>query len=268
MDSSQHNLDEKYLTHQVFERLQIYTKFYGDLSFNVMGWVNPGVDTMLNLDTYMFSSVQGTLDSVHAVLKMGRIGDAYALLRKYYDSTIINVYTNLLILSTFDSSDPSTYTNTELTDWVKNKQTIPDYRTMFNYIQGSKQLGQLTKLIRKSGEYTNIRERCNAHTHYNFYRHVLLNDNEIYQDRLTSINDFVNDLDAIFIQHFIYIFYLKDNYMMASDYIDHLDVGMQPPEDSQYWVAPYIQTAFDKFIKPKRPDLAKVLLSNTSMELE
>lgn len=33
--------------------------------------------------------------------------------------------------------------------------------------------------------------------------------------------------------------------VMAEDYIDYLDVGVTPPEDSQYWVANFVE----KFVK-------------------
>ena len=75
--------------------------------------------------------------------------------------------------------------------------------------------------------------------------------------RVEAINRFQSDLIAIFVQHFSYLFYLNDHYMMSSDYVDYIDVGMIPEEDSQYWVAAFIQGAFDKYIKVYRPDNSK-----------
>ena len=37
---------------------------------------------------------------------------------------------------------------------------------------------------------------------------------------------------------------------MASDYMDHLEMGMIPPEGSENWIASFAQDAFDKIIKP------------------
>ena len=56
--------------------------------------------------------------------------------------------------------------------------------------------------------------------------------------------------------------------MMSTDYIDNLDMGMTPEEDSQYWVAPFIQEIFDKWIKPKRKDIADEIKSKSLMKLE
>ena len=37
---------------------------------------------------------------------------------------------------------------------------------------------------------------------------------------------------------------------MASDYMDYMEIGMQPPQDSESWIACFAQDAFDKYIKP------------------
>lgn len=52
------------------------------------------------------------------------------------------------------------------------------------------------------------------------------------------------------------------------DVRDKRSVDTAMREDSQYWVASFIQDAFDKWIKPHRPDIAKVILSNTMMHLK
>jgi hypothetical protein len=55
--------------------------------------------------------------------------------------------------------------------------------------------------------------------------------------------------------------------MSSSDYIDALDSGLKPKEDSQYFVAPYIQNIFDKVIKIYRKDIAELIIKDTSMNL-
>jgi hypothetical protein len=60
---------------------------------------------------------------------------------------------------------------------------------------------------------------------------------------------------------------LNPHYMMSTDYIDALDLGMQPEEDSQYWVAPYVKDVFEKYIDTIRPDIAEFLKNHTMMEL-
>ena len=56
--------------------------------------------------------------------------------------------------------------------------------------------------------------------------------------------------------------------MSSSDYEDYLDCGLTPVKDSQYWVAPFIQEVFDKWIKKYRPDIANIIKNSTFMKLD
>lgn len=259
-------LGKEYIEHKVFGQLTEYADFYKSLSFSIMSWVSQGTKAITNIDTYVYSSIQGTLESIHDILLKGRINDSYALLRKYYDSTIINVYSNLYLADHFSIDN---FIVSQIDNWRKGTDTIPEYRVMSKYIKDSPKLQAITELLQKDKTYKDVRDRCNDHTHYNYYHNLLLNDNEIYiQNRLTALDSFSKDLEDIFIQHFCYIFYLNEHYMMSSDYTDSLEVGAIPEEGSQYFVAPFIQNIFDQVIKVKRPDLAYEIKSKTAMTLE
>lgn len=265
LGNNTHNLDNEFTKHCVFNQLADYIDFYDMLSYTTMGFASTGVIGVINLNTHVFSSIKGTVDSIKLVLSNGRINDAYALLRKYYDSTIINIYTNLYIE---ENSSIEKYIVDEIQNWIKGTGTIPEYRVLSQYIKNYKRLNTVTELIMKNDHYKNIRKRCNDHTHYNYYHNIIYNDNQLYlENRVKYLDMFSNDLKAVFIQHFAYLFYLKDYYMSSTNYIDYLEQGMEPPEDSQYWVASFIQDTFDKWIKPHRPDIAKVILDNTVMKL-
>ena len=98
---------------------------------------------------------------------------------------------------------------------------------------------------------------------------MMLNDNELFiKERVKCLDQFLSDVESLFILHFAYIFFLNDHYFMASNYIDSLEVGIPPEENSQYWVAPFIQDVFDKIIKIKRPDVADFIKKNTASDLK
>lgn len=257
--------DKFHLQHPIFSQLEEYIDFYDMFSISTLGWIKHGIASAINFDTYVFSSMKGTLESIKEVLKNLRIADAYALLRRYYDSTIINVYTNLYLEEHFNIE---TYFVPEIEDWLKGKKKIPEYRIMSQYIRNSSRLSEITSLLFQDERYKDIRNRCNEHTHYNFYRHVLINDNEIYHpERMKMLDKLGNDVEAVFIQHLAQIFYLNDHYMMSSDYADYMDMGLTPPEGSQYFVASFIQDIFNKVIRVKRPDVAEAIKAHTSMAL-
>jgi len=255
-----------YLQHPVFEQLELYSDFYDYLSFSIMG-INPRATKFLvNIDTYINSSIKGTVESIRDILKTGRINDAYALLRKYFDVTTLNIYLDLYF---DDNSSLENIMVKQIDDWINGIEKMPDYRIISNYIKKSATLQSITELLDKDDRYKKIRDRCNDNTHYNFFRNLLLNNNEIHNpNRIKYLNLFSSDIENLFIRHLSYLFYLNGYYMMSSDYMDALELGFKPEEDSQYWVAPYVQKIFDKVIKPSRMDLVEEIKWHTPMQLK
>jgi hypothetical protein len=99
--TTEEKLRKEYTEHKIFDQLDKYSDFYNSLSFLIMSWHTSGTLGIINLDTYAFTSMQGTIESIRDILKKGRINDAYSLLRKYYDSVLINIYTNLYLSDNF-----------------------------------------------------------------------------------------------------------------------------------------------------------------------
>ncbi len=266
MPSSFNPIDQKeYKEHKVFCTLDKMINFYKLLSFSVFSFLSHGVETLSGIDTYMFSSIQGTLESIKMILQNGRINDAYALLRKYYDSAIINIYSNAYLQDNFSENQLIVG---KINNWLKGKDKLPEFKKMSEYIKTSEPLNDLNNVFYAHDIYIRIRDRCNNHTHYNFYYYALLNDNEIYMEsRISALDALAQDLEKIFVLHLSYLFYLSDHYMASSDYRDALELGLTPEEDSQYFVAPFVQEAFTEFIEKDNKILADLIKQKTSMKL-
>ncbi|HOE67596.1 MAG TPA: hypothetical protein PLO62_13840 [Candidatus Hydrogenedentes bacterium] len=139
---------------------------------------------------------------------------------------------------------------------------------MSNYIRESPKLAPINELLYHDDRYKKIRDRCNDHTHFNQFDIFIRNDNEVTTPPPAPVLDeFRSDLRAIFLLHLAYLFFLNDHYMMSTDYLDSLEYGIEPIEDSQYWVAPFVQEIFDSVLKKDRPDLAAAITQNTGMHL-
>ena len=111
------------------------------------------------------------------------------------------------------------------------------------------------------------RELLDDSVHANRYSNILLNCSNVYiEDRMRQLKNADIILNQIILVHMALIFYLNGHYMMASDHIDHLDMGMTPPEGSEYWLANYAQDAFDEFIKPHER-LATFIKEHCAMEI-
>lgn len=259
------DLSNQYLNHRIFGDIEKYADFYDLISMSTFSFPTMGTTSIVNIDTYLYSSVRSTLKSISEILKKGRINDAYTLLRKYHDSAIINIYTNLYLQRNHSIEN---FIVEKINNWLHGKEQLPDYRIMHNYIINSNELSPIYKLLTKDGRYKEIRNRCNDNTHYNFYKNIMLNLADVrVTNRDEVLEQFSMDIKDLFILHISYLFYLNDHYMVSSDYVDHLDMGMQPVEGSQYYVAPFIQEIFDEPLKKNRPDIAREIQEHTSMEL-
>ncbi len=256
---------EEYQKHPVFVDLERYATFYELLAGSVFGFITLGSRGVCSIDSYLFSSVQGTLMSIEAVLREGRIGDAYALLRKYYDSAVINIYIGLYLEGHFNIDN---LVVEQIDKWVQGKERLPEFRIMSQYIRQSPEVAMINDLLWADGRYKRLRDRCNDHTHYNFFRNVLINDKEVFLEwRRRTLDELSVDLRDVLIMHVSYIFFANEHFMMSSDYRDCLECGMEPEADSQYWVAPFIQELFDQVIKKFRPDLAAIIKQHSAMHL-
>jgi hypothetical protein len=259
-------LGEEYTKHKIFAELTTYSDFYESFSFSIMNWMSQGTKSFINLDTYAISSIKGTINSISQILRKGRINDAYALIRKYYDSTYINIYSNLYLQDNFSIDN---FIVKQIDNWRNGTETIPEFRVISKYIKESETLMPITNLLKKDDRLKKIRDRCNDNTHYNFFHNMLLNDNEIHNPNRIKYLDVISyDIESLFIQHFAYLFYSNDHFFMSSDYSDSMDIGITPEEDSQYWVAPFIQKIFTELIVKKRPDIGKEIKDNTKMHLK
>ncbi len=255
--------DKEYQEHHIFADLQRLQKFYGQLSMSVLSFPSMGAKSIFSMDTYVYSSMQGTLESIELTLKAGRINDAYALLRKFHDSVIINVYAALYLRANFSIEN---FIVEKIHNWQQGKDKLPEFGELSKYIKASDDVRPISDVLHRDDRYKKIRGRCNDNMHYNFYKHVILNDNRIHlESRGKWLIKLSEDLRDLAILHLSYIFFINGNYMMSSDYMDAIDCGMEPEEGSQHWVAPFVQEFFDEVVSPHRPDITAVLKAHSTM---
>lgn len=255
---------EAYQSHSVFADLTRNISFYKSLTTSIFRFPTLGIKSVENIDSYTYSSMHGTLESIQAILLSGRINDAYCLLRKYYDSAVINIYTKLYLAEHFSTQN---FIVEKIQKWLAGKVQLPQYETMRKYITNAQMAKPITTLL-PDNRYRSIRDRCNAHTHYKFYHHVLVNDNEVsLPNRMRWLDTFRADAQDLLVMHLGYVFFLKDHYMMSSDYTDALECGVQPAPDSQYWVAPFVQEIFDEVISPRCAKITATIRGSSVMQL-
>jgi len=112
--------------------------------------------------------------------------------------------------------------------------------------------------------WSDLSKRLNNYTHGNGKNYIFDNayhckKNSDIQKKLDGIGINVWQITASFLSVLIL---LNPNYIMSSDLLDHLDMGLTPPEDAQYLVAPIFQDYMDTYITKINPELKDYLRDN------
>jgi len=260
------NEDKNNCKQKTLAELQTFSEFYEYLSDSVYWQLTKGTYKHLNYRAYIYSSMGNSLLSISDILTKNKFNDAYQLFRGYYDTVILDIYSALYIEKNMKAEK---MVIEEIDNWVQGKTKLPSIKNMIEYIQKEQSLKHINETLLKDGRYKHIRTRCDDHIHYNFYQYLLMNISQMQLEIPSKYyEELLNEIDDIFILHFAYTFTINPLYMMSSDYIDSLDMGIQPEEGTQYLVAPFIQEVFDQVVKSKRHDVARVILETTCMKLE
>ena len=172
-----------YLDHCVFVELKRYMDFYEKLHQSTNQFEKKGSFFKFNTDSILFLSIHHTLDSILTVLRKERINDAYYLLRKYHDLSVISIYIDRNLEKEFanwleENSDLEDLKNSKYSNWIKNsKNRLPNYSDMIKILKSDDTLKQLNDLllVPKAECYEQIRRHCNDHVHFNTFDSVLLN---------------------------------------------------------------------------------------------
>ena len=260
-------LTEEYLNHPVFAVIEDFISFYESLGYQTMHWVTPGTSVITNLDTYTFDSIASSLDSIKWLLNRGRLSDSFALLRRIQDLMLTNIYVSKYLKVEYKPINEKTILE-HIQGWLNGNSKMPRIKIMDSYIKKDKCILELYEILNNQGHYKELRQRGNDNMHFNSYSRVLMNiDTLMVKGRVDELNVFQKDLIAIFIQNYCYLFLNNEYYMMASDYRDCLDMGDTPTEEMKYWVAPFIQEIFTKYVAQHRLDAANYLKDNIDMQL-
>lgn len=78
-----------------------------------------------------------------------------------------------------------------------------------------------------------IKSECNNYIHKNGIKFI----NGRLENYYSFMLKYLENLLYVFKFNFKLLFLLEGSILASSDYTDYLDVGMTPPENSQYWIA-------------------------------
>lgn len=264
-NNSQVNYDA-YQNHQVFELIDKMMDYYDGLSDTCFSFVPNGTLAACNYASYIYMSIRSTLDSIRILLKVGHITDAFVLIRKLFDTVLVDIYFDVVREDKYDWM--KSLVVEDFQKWINGRQWIPHTDKIMSILKESKSTKELYPLFGWDTYLKTNREHLDNHVHASSYHSIMLNCQDVYiEKRELQLKNASIILNQIMMLHLSFIFYLNGHYMMAHDHLFYLEEGMTPPENSQYWMASYAQNAFNEFIKP-HPKLATFIKEHCEMNLE
>ncbi len=250
---------------QLMQDLLRFQDFYKNVAYNCFLFLPKGTKGVCNYDSYLYESLAGTISSIHTMVEKGHLNDACVLLRLYFDNILTQTYIHLLAEQKFDVFT-NFYVN-EICEWLQKKNRIPSIKKVLAMIETSDKTKTIYSLVNKNDRLKTDREFLDDCVHGNRYQYFLYNCSAIYlKHRDVFLSKIQTVLNTLFVLHLSFIFSLTSHYLTSSDYRDCLEMGMTPPEGSEYWIAPFAQEIFDTYIKPNS-ELANYLCSICSLKI-
>ena len=254
LDLDDLKLSDAYKKHQLFEEINYIREFYDSLSFSSIFIYPKGTTAYLNFASYIYTAIQGTLDSIQTLLRIGRINDAYTLVRKYFDDVLLEIYIDVIRKEKFDREECLVVKDVD--EWLKGKHRIPTLRKLLLILEQSDFTKDIYTFFGWNTYFKHNRDFLDDSVHGNRYSLIILNCNRIaIENREKHLQNILIIINQIFVMHLAFIFHLNPMFLRASDYMDNIEMNMKPPKGSENRIAPFAQQAFDKYLKQKKYSL-------------
>lgn len=278
--------------------IEFFNNFSELLFFNGRSISFISDNNIYTLNTSPIESSTQTLKSIKLCCSIGSFSDANTLIRKLRDDLIQYVY----ILSIINSRKPFIEESIEAInidnseDFVNSLQNLKfndilteDEQAVVAWFTNS--VSDLPRPIRKKLEFENymkvlkqnenimqiltdynlqeywetLRKRLNNYVHNNGMsfstQNFISSDNKNLGTHFKNINIRTTYISSFFL---VLILMTESSLISSTDYIDHLDCDLEPPENCEYSIASFIQTFIDKKVSKLHPELKQYLKDNNN----
>lgn len=253
----------------LFERFKSLESFVDDFSFLVLGRDNIVCkDYVFSLQKILNSS-QATLSNVIECCKCYCLADAYTLLRKYRDDLFfclyIVIYDRNAKLGITKNTEKMT---TNIGRWCENSLSNLNISEVLSTIGNSAHLRDAVKKHHLQDSFDKIGKHLNNYIHGNGYSFYNVNAGSFDEKHIEKqLNDIVSTAQYITTTFLFLLVLSSPQYIMSTDYIDHLEFGQTPPDGSQYWVAPFVAEYFKNNVEMIDKNCYEYLKENTCLAL-
>lgn len=190
-----------------------------------------------------------TAGSIISCCESGCMADAYSLLRKYRDDLFFYLYIVVYdSCNKLDNKSPAVAKmETNIERWIKDDLDDLHIGTVLQAIAQSSQARSAVQKYKLKPYFDTLNKKLNDYVHSNGVSFYNQNVNAYRGKALQSqLEALLEDMRFITITFLFLLALCSPLSIMSTDYMDYLDCNMTPPEDSQYWVAPFICEFFER----------------------
>lgn len=255
---------------QAINELRKIEKFLEDFCFLTFG--RDFVFGAFNQNTICFSlnnvmtSLELTMGSMIDCCESACIADANTLLRKYRDDLFFYLY--LSVYNSFDAdSEKAKSMAAQITRWLKNDLSDFQIGQVLKAVATAPQLKDAAVRYHLKESFQEIGVHLNNYVHSNGQAYYNRNVNA-YRDSelavgLRKLGNYARYMTVTFL---LLLIFCSPVSVMSEDYIDYLDFNTTPPENSQYWVAPFVEHFVKENISLIDANCLEYLRENTMMQ--
>lgn len=276
--------------------IDFFENFSGLMFFNgrIISFISD--KNIYALNTNLIDSSVQTLRSIKLCCSIGSFSDANTLIRKLRDDLIQYVYILNIVklrqpfveddLKNIKFDNPENFANSlldiklsdNLTDdekaisaWLNN--TVSDltghlkrkleFKNYMKILKQNRHIIQILKKYKLEKYWESLRSRLNDYVHNNgtkfsTYNLIKANDKNL-KIHLNNINIRTSYISSFFITLLLMI---DSSLISSTDYIDHIECDLDPPDNSQYYIASFIQNFIDTKVSKLHPELKQFLKDN------
>ncbi|PZR29154.1 MAG: hypothetical protein DI535_03835 [Citrobacter freundii] len=229
------------------------------------------------VDNFLLDSAVRTLQSIKLTCSIGAFSDANSLIRKLRDDLLLYVFLlemakNCPALNE-DLSMRTTVSNDEraAVGWLTGKVDalpwpIKKKLAFENYMEYLKSDSNIHDTLVKHDLTTyweTLRGRLNDYVHNNGKQFTLHNIIQPFDKNLEVHFKNIEYRTSYIISFFLVLLTMVEGpLLMSTDLVDYLDMNMDPPEDCQYQIAPFVQQFIDEKVVKLHPELKGYLRDN------
>lgn len=226
--------------------------------------------SLLSLNVIMIS-LEFTAGSIISCCKAGCLADANTLLRKYRDDLFFYLYIVVYNENQFDVSAKSKIKEMEnnIDHWVNDGLKDLNITTVLSTIAFFPEMKRAISEYKLKSFFDALGKRLNNYVHSNgiaYYNHRL--DSFRRKEFQKDLEIILKDMRYITVSFLFLLTLCSPITIMSTDYIDCLEFNLDPPTDSQYWVATFIEEFFKSNLHLIDKNCINYLRKNTPMKFE